>query len=154
MASHELFPILFATFSCTVATAVCLALGGKPSPKRTRAEFEAVDPFERKPGFTDADFYTAFHFYPCDVRRLAKALRLPKVVKDPLHGHKASREDALLYLLYRWVTWACKCGVYSLALASPQRRREPAVSAICMRPVRLCQHASGSSIVTPAPLVV
>ena len=70
MASHELFPILFATFSCTVATAVCLALGGKPSPKRARAEFEAVDPFERKPGFTDADFYTAFHFYPCDVRRL------------------------------------------------------------------------------------
>ena len=94
-----LLPFLLATFSVVVATAIYVNVTA-PSRKRERAVYEAVDPFVLKPGFSDADFYTAYHFHRDDVLRLAIALNLPLWIKDK-HRHKARREVALLYLLYR-----------------------------------------------------
>jgi hypothetical protein len=95
MDTAALLPFLLATFSVVVATAIYANVTA-PSRKRVRAEYEAVDPFVLQPGFNDA-----YHFHREDVCQLAKVLRLPLWIKDPRQRHKARREDALLYLLYR-----------------------------------------------------
>ena len=101
----------FAAMTCIgfpVPVAVALALSTSPSnPRITRVRGRGKgfrDPFNHPSLEGDEElFYSQFRFYPADIRRLAAALKLPLVVRDPVHGHCRSREVALCFLLYRWV---------------------------------------------------
>ena len=77
-----------------------MRLTAAQAPPRRGPTHEFRDPMTRD-DVSDEEFFRTFRFRRGDIARVAAALRLPEYVVTR-HGHRATREVALLYLLYKY----------------------------------------------------
>ena len=101
------WPVLFVVFNCCLqlpapaaAIASLLFIKATAGPRTVRGPgVPKPNPFD---GVVDSKFKRRYRFYPADVKRLARALRLPPVIRLSSR-HKMSRDSALLMLLAKYV---------------------------------------------------
>ena len=80
---------------------LAIALSKTLARRRTRGStHDYHDPMTRE-DLSDEDFFHTFRFRREHIARLAAALRLPESIVTK-HGHRASREVALLYTLFKY----------------------------------------------------